>query len=133
MIAKQLTQLLVKFFSVGLIATLIHSGIFTLCIALQLMSPQLSNFIAYWVALTVSYIGHQYWTFSGNQQHSQKHTILRFISVSFLGYALNSLWVLITTDSLNLSAYYALIGIGFLTPLITFSLLKLWVFTNSPS
>ena len=130
MSAKSHIKILFKFFSVGVIATLIHSAIYSLCIALQLTSAQLANLLAYLLALIVSYIGQRYWTFATNKLNSQASTIFRFIGVSLLGYGLNAFWVYAATNVLNLSPYYAIVGIGFLTPLMTFLLLKFWVFTH---
>lgn len=128
--ARKHIQILFKFFSIGVIATLVHSAIFSFCIATHIASPQWANLLAYLVALTVSYVGQRYWTFTDSQSGGQAGTILRFISVSLLGYGLNALWVHTATVWLSLSAYYALLGIGFLTPLMTFLLLKFWVFTH---
>lgn len=128
--AKRHVQMLFKFFSIGVIATVVHSAIFSVCIATHIASPQLSNLLAYLVALTVSYAGQRYWTFSDIQSGGQASTIFRFISVSLIGYGLNAFWVHIATVTLSLSAYYGLVGIGFLTPLMTFVLLKFWVFTR---
>lgn len=131
MTAKGYMGLLLKFFSVGLIATLVHSLIFALCITAHFASPQGANLWAYLVALIVSYVGQRYWTFSGHKIIGKASPIVRFIGVSLLGYGLNALWVHTTTVLLSLSPYYSLIGIGFLTPLMTFVLLKFWVFTPS--
>jgi putative flippase GtrA len=128
---KNYIPLILKFFSVGMIATLVHSAIFSLCIAAHLTSPQWANLLAYVIALMISYIGQRYWTFSDSQIKNQASTILRFLSVSLLGFGLNAFWVYAATVLLSLSAYLALIGIGFLTPLMTFALLKFWVFTHS--
>ncbi|MEP1446582.1 MAG: GtrA family protein [Paraglaciecola sp.] len=130
MIANRHIRVLLKFFSIGVIATLVHSGTFSLCIALQLMSAQWANLVAYLVALTVSYFGQRYWTFSSSEPNKQTNTLVRFIGVSLLGYCLNAFWVYTVTSLLSFSAYYALLGIGFLTPALTFVLLKYWVFTR---
>jgi len=123
-------QILLKFFSIGAIATLVHGVVFSLLIALQISAPQLANFFAYILALTVSYFGQRYWTFSKSKSNNSFNAILRFICVSFLGYALNAVWVYTATKALGLSPYYALLGIGLLTPAMTFLLLKFWVFNE---
>ena len=128
--AKHHVQILFRFFSIGVIATVIHSAIFSVCIATHIASPQLSNLLACLIALTFSYAGQRYWTFSDIQSGEHASTIFRFISISLLGYGLNAFWVYIATVKLSLSAYYGLLGIGFLTPLMTFMLLKFWVFTQ---
>lgn len=127
---NKLLKLLLKFFSVGVLATLVHSGIYSAYLAFHPNSAQTANLIAYLIALCVSYIGQRYWTFSSNLQNNRLITIVRFILVSLIGYGLNALWVYITTITLALSAYFALLGIGILTPLVTFLLLNVWVFTS---
>jgi putative flippase GtrA len=121
-------RILFKFFSVGMIATLVHSTIFSLCIALEIITPQIANLFAYLVALTVSYVGQRYWTFATRKPQSRFSTIPRFISVSLLGYGLNAFWVYTATTILGVSPYYSLLGIGLFTPVMTFFLLQFWVF-----
>ncbi|MFT7417352.1 MAG: putative flippase GtrA, partial [Glaciecola sp.] len=60
---------------------------------MQTSTPQLANFFAYILALTVSYFGQRYWTFFKIKSKNSFNAILRFICVSFLGYALNAVWV----------------------------------------
>jgi putative flippase GtrA len=121
-------QILSKFFGVGVLATFLHGAIFSFCIAGHIASPQVANLWAYLVAVIFSYTGQRYWTFSPGESQGHARSILRFLGVSLLAYGLNAFWVYATTFWLSLSPYYALLGIGFVTPLVAFVLLRLWVF-----
>jgi len=113
-------RILFKFFSVGMIATLVHSTIFSLCIALEIVTPQTANLFAYLVALTVCYVGKRYWTFATRKPQSRFSTFPRFISVSLLGYGLNAFWVYTATSILGGTPYYPLLGIWLFTLEMTF-------------
>jgi putative flippase GtrA len=71
-------RILFKFFSVGMYATLVHSTIFSLCIALEIITPQIANLFAYLVALTVCYVGQRYWTFTTLKPQSKFSTFPPF-------------------------------------------------------
>lgn len=128
---KSHIPILSKFFGIGVFATFLHGAIFSFCIAAHIASPQVANLLAYLVAVIFSYVGQRYWTFSRGESQGHTRSILRFSVVSLLAYGINAFWVYATTAWLSLSPYYALLGIGIVTPLVTFALLKLWVFTGS--
>ena len=122
--------IVLKFASVGVVATGVHAAVYFLCVGVSNIQPQAANLAAYLVALVVSYIGQRGWTFSHITPGSQSGTKTKFVISSLLGYALNATWVAVVTDILQVSPLYALPGIVLLTPLITFLLLKYWVFTG---
>jgi putative flippase GtrA len=123
-------SILVKFASVGVLATLIHALIYSLCLATSLAQPQLANLTAYAVALIFSYIGQRGWTFSHIENSNAGSTKAKFILSSFLGYTLNAVWIAMVARVWELPAYYALIGILFVSPACTYVLLKFWVFVD---
>jgi putative flippase GtrA len=122
--------ILSKFFGVGVSATLLHGAVFSLLMAGNIASPQIANLSAYITAFVVSYMGQRYWTFPQGQTQGNARCVFRFLCVSILAYSLNALWVYITTDWLSISPYYALLGIGLLTPMMSFALMRLWVFSK---
>ena len=123
-------SVVLKFASVGVIATLIHAGIYSACLGLELLSPQFANLAAYFVALCFSYAGQRGWTFSHVETQDNATTKAKFFLSSLLAYVLNAAWVAITTQYLELPGYYALAGILFITPASTYLLLKFWVFVD---
>jgi len=120
-----------KFALVGIIATAIHSAIYWFMISL-LFDPQLSNFLAFCVALIWSFLGHKNWTFKTQTQSKtpQIQTFSKFLTSALFGLALNAGWVELSII-LSINPAYAVIGIGLITPILTFFILKKWVFRES--
>lgn len=116
-----------KFAVVGILSTFIHSSVYWLFITLSVV-PQLSNAYAFFVALTFSFIGHKHWTFNTSSSENRSiHTFTKFLTSSLFGFALNASWVEIC-NILSINPAYAVIGITFITPVLTFFILKQWVF-----
>jgi putative flippase GtrA len=120
----------IKFIGVGGIATAIHGLIYSGFLAADLGSAYIANTLAYVVAVLFSYVGQRYATFSDYDLVPSKLRFVKFIGASLLGFTINSGWVFMVVDIFALSAYYSLLGIVGLTPVITFLLLKFWVFGN---
>jgi putative flippase GtrA len=119
---------LVKFATVGIIATLVHASVYLLLVKTFILNDQLSNFVGFSFALTVSYYGQRYWTFSDKKPNSETNAKLKFLTSSILSYCLNAFWVFFTVQVLSYSSEYATIGIVFITPVVIFLMLKYWVF-----
>lgn len=118
-----------KFASVGVLATLTHSAVYLVSVSAFGTSPQIANIFGFLVAVTVSYIGQRKWTFGEKTVSSELKTSMKFMVSSATSLSLNAVWVHATTQWLNQPAEYSVIGIMFLTPVIVFLLLKYWVFT----
>lgn len=126
-------EVLMKFVSVGLVATFLHAAIYYLLVNVGSIDAQISNLIGYFFAFTVSYLGQRKWTFNHVIIESENKARIKFFISSLLSLSLNVFWVYIVDSFLNISANYSLLGIILLTPIITFLLLKLWVFKESKS
>jgi putative flippase GtrA len=127
-------QKLFKFLSVGTIATLIHSIIFWLCLEFNFSGAHLANSIAFIVAFLFSYWGQTYITFAlqKKQLTSSISIFNKFFVTAMFGYALNSLWVYITDSIFLVNPQWAIIGIGFITPVLTFIVMAKWVYKVHP-
>jgi|GEM_PF-2028320 len=123
-----LPEKFLKFAGVGGAATAVHSSCYLTLVAVFNVEGQLSNFLGFLLALSVSYIGHRYWTFSNEKIRSELRTKFKFSASSLLSLGLNALWVYLTVECFSLSSEYSVIGIIFVTPLIVFLVLKKWVF-----
>lgn len=119
---------LVKFAAVGIIATLVHASVYLLLVKVYNLNDQLSNFVGFSFAVTVSYYGQRYWTFTEKKPSSETRAKLKFLTSSILSYCLNAFWVFFTVQLLGYSSEYATIGIVFVTPVVIFLMLKYWVF-----
>lgn len=128
---KTLTNLpIIRFVNVGLIATGLHAVLYYLLVKVFHVSPQLANFSAFAVAFTFSYLGQRYYTFQHVRVESEHLTRLKFATSGLLSYSINAFWVYLVEDILIWPAEYALIGIAFITPVVTFVIFSLWVFKD---
>lgn len=125
-IINLLPQTLLKFASVGVLATLVHLSVFFLCktIAINVLA---ANFIAWLFAVFISYIGHKNWTFSATTPNANLKTQFKFVINSLLSLAFNSCFTYVFT-TLYPSNLLTTISIIFFTPLISFLVMKYWVF-----
>lgn len=121
-----------KFGTVGLSALAVHIAIFTGAIELLGLVPLAANFVAFGIAVVVSFVGHLHWTF-GDQRAtsgaSQRRVAFgRFVVAALTGLVLNSLAVYLVTDVLAWPYPYAIVLMISVVPLAVFVLNKFWVF-----
>ena len=123
----------IRFGSVGLAATAVHVLAFVMLIELAATSPLLANFLAFALAVLVSFGGHRRWTFRAEAAdlRDPKAALLKFILAALLGLTLNSSAVYLITELLDLSYWYALLVMVGIVPLIVFLISKHWVFAGS--
>ena len=122
---------IVKFLSIGGVATLTHASVYYILIELMHLMPQLANLIGFIVAFSVSYVGQRRWVFGHVIVNNEFIAKLKFCISSLVSLAINALWVEVTIQVFGLSPEYSIIGIVFITPIIIFLILKLWVFTHN--
>jgi len=113
-----------RFCIVGLAASLTHGGVFVLLVHAGLTGLT-ANFVSYSIALMVSYFGHSTWTFNA------KGPITKFVTTSLLGLGLNSLISSVVVDHMHISAWIAAAAMVTITPIMTFFVLKAWVFNET--
>jgi putative flippase GtrA len=80
-------------------------------------------------AVVVGYVVHSRWSFRGHgRRDNLARTGSRFVVVSLISFGLNSFWVWLLVQQLNLPLWapYPLV-LGF-TPLVIFALNRRWVF-----
>jgi len=122
---------LLRFGVVGAIASITHVGVFVVLIEAFEMPPLSSNFFAFCVAFTCSYLGHFHWTFrkTGRQQAPGWNTPLpKFLVVALTGLLLNTLAVWTVVDALGQPYGYAVVLMLTVVPASLFLLSKLWAF-----
>lgn len=117
-----------RFLSVGLAATAIHAFLYALLIHFLGTYPQLANLAGYLCAVSFSYILQMKWTFSDRSSDVNLKSLSKFLSASLSGFLLNAAFVFIVDDLLKVNSLFALLGIIFITPALTFILLNFWVF-----
>lgn len=120
---------LVRFILTGGFVTVLGAAVYAIPSTFFGVPPLLANVGAYVVAATIGYVMHSRWSFRGHGARDDLgRTGGRFLIVSLISFALNSLWVWLLTDALNLAPWTAVIPMIFVTPAVTFTLNRQWVF-----
>lgn len=122
---------LVRFGMVGGFVTGLYALVYSPLAKYELTSPQLANLAGYLVAMVTGYVLHSRWSFKGHgSRDNAARTTGRFFIVSLVSLGLNALFVFVLTDSMMLDGpwWWPLVPILFVTPLVTFTLNRQWVF-----
>ena len=119
---------LARFVVSGAFVTALGVGVYAFVALVLRWHPQLGNFLAYVVAVATGYFMHSQWSFRGHGSERTHATKLRFTIVSIISYALNSFWVWLLFTQLHLGRAAPIIPMLFVTPVVTFTLNRQWVF-----
>lgn len=128
---KSLFGQLVRFGLVGGFVTGLYVLVYSPLAAFEVTSPQIANLCGYFVAMATGYVLHSRWSFRGHGTRDDTvRTTSRFFVVSLVSLALNAFFVFVLTDSTMLDGpwWWPLLPILFVTPLVTFTLNRQWVF-----
>ena len=128
---KTLLGQFVRFGLVGGFVTGLYALVYSPLAGLGLTSPQGANLAGYFVAMVTGYFLHSRWSFRGHgTRDNAARTTTRFFIVSLVSLTLNTLFVFFLTDVRMLAGpwWWPLIPILFVTPLVTFTLNRQWVF-----
>ena len=123
-VAAQLARFIVS----GATVTALGVGVYALVALALRWHPQLGNFLAYVVAMATGYLMHSRWSFRDHGGERTHGTKVRFVIVSLVSYALNSFWVWLLTEALDLDPAWPILPMLFVTPAVTFLLNRQWVF-----
>jgi putative flippase GtrA len=121
-----LSQLL-RFLISGALVTLLGVAVYAIVALVLGWHPQLGNLLAYLVAMATGYVMHSRWSFRDHGERT-KSTAVRFVIVSLISLGLNSLWVALITGPLGLGPAWPILPMLFVTPAVTFTLNRHWVF-----
>lgn len=120
---------LVRYGIAGLVASLVNIGIYHSCVKLGGLDPNLAWTIGFCGAAGVGYIMHGAFSFKGHGGRDRQHVrIVRFMIVSLISFALNSLWVWLLVQYLDLPLWAPYPLVLCVTPLLVFWLNRQWVF-----
>jgi putative flippase GtrA len=126
---RTLAAQLLRFLVSGGVVTALGVGVYALVALVLQWHPQLGNLLAYVTAAATGYVLHSRWSFKGHgRRDNLVRTGSRFVVVSLLSLALNSFWVWVLTEPLALSPAWPILPMLFVTPLVTFTLNRQWVF-----
>ena len=119
---------LIRFGLVGGFVTALGAGAY-LAAALAGVAPLLANVLAYAVAMATGYVLHSKVSFRGHgSRDNPAQRTLRFVTVSLISFGLNSLFVWTMTEPLGWPVWTPVVPMLFVTPLVTFTLNRRWVF-----
>jgi putative flippase GtrA len=125
---RRLLGQLARFIVSGAFVTALGVSVYALVALVLRWDPQLGNFLAYVVAVATGYFMHSTWSFKGHGADRTHATKVRFVVVSIISYLLNSLWVWLLYSHLDLGRAAPIAPMLFVTPLVTFTLNRQWVF-----
>lgn len=120
------TQLF-RFGIIGTLAALVHMLIVIMIVENINLQPLLANVIAFATAFTVSYFGHNYWTFN-HQQRNNQQTVYKFFMVALASFLLNESLFFIFLNIFQLYYPLALFIVLLIVPPLTFIFSKFWAF-----
>ena len=126
-IAGQLFRFVVS----GGLVTALGVAVYALVALALKWHPQIGNLLAYLTAAGTGYVLHSRWSFRDHgTRDNMARTTSRFFVVSLVSLGMNALFVFILTAPNMLGGpwWWPLLPILFVTPLVTFSLNRLWVF-----
>ena len=118
---------LLRFLVSGALVTALGVGVYAFVALVLSWHPQLANFLAYVAAMATGYVMHSRWSFRDHGDRSAG-TPFRFVVVSLISLGLNSFWVWLITEPLDLGPAWPILPMLFVTPLVTFGLNRHWVF-----
>jgi len=120
---------LVRYGITGLLASFINIGIYHGCVKLGGLDPNLAWTIGSLGAAGAGYLMHGAFSFRGHGGRDRQHVrIGRFMIVSLISFGLNSFWVWLLVQYLNLPIWAPYPPVLCVTPLLVFWLNRQWVF-----
>ena len=118
---------LVRFVIAGLGVTAFSIAVYLFYAMLLQVEPLIANMVSHGAGVAAGYAVHSRWSFRSDARHGDT-TILRFVIVSGVAFALNSLWVWLATSLLHGPAWLPVPAMLFVTPFASFALNRYWVF-----
>jgi putative flippase GtrA len=131
---REILGQVVRFGLTGGFVTLLYAAVYTLVANLPVPLPpnrhlQFGNLCGYGVAVAIGYLLHSRWSFRGHGRRDDvRRTTSRFFVVSLISLGLNAFWTWLLAAEFEWGRYTPLIPICFVTPVVTFTLNRRWVF-----
>ena len=125
---------IMRFAVVGGAATLTYAGsalILSYGPVSAILPAVAASFLAYLIAMPVSYFGHKRLTFDSHGDHVLE--VPRFLASAALGIAIACLLPLIVVDGLDLAPAVSIVLACILVPATNYVALERWVFTPRPT
>lgn len=121
---------LIRYALAGLAITLAVAGSYWAITDLLHIDPMVSFTIVFLVFSAISYVTHGEFSFRGHGTRGQHHIRMgRFLAVNVLGYLINQGFIWLLVKQFGGPTWWPTIPMVFLTPLITFSLHRRYVYS----
>ena len=126
---KELVGQMVRFGLTGGLLTLLVAGGYWLVATAFGVEPMLALTLNYLVFTALGYVLHSNFSFRGHGARDRVAArTIRFFTVNTLGFLLNQVFVWVLVKQLGGPVWWSVIPIVLVTPLVTFSLQRQWVF-----
>ncbi len=126
---RAVTLQAVRYAVTGLIITLAFSICYWAVAELLHVDPMLSLALVFVVFTGISFFVHGEISFKGHGSRDRNHVrMIRFLGVNLIGFALNQLFVWVLVKQLGGETWWPMIPFVLVTPLLTFTLHRRWVF-----
>ncbi|MFA0608575.1 GtrA family protein [Vibrio sp. 10N.222.49.B4] len=117
---------LIKFGTIGVVNTLVHTTLVILAVEIVRLNPVLSNIIAFFITNILSYFMNAYWVFSSKVSVSKYLKFLFASATALIGTVLFSS----LAEAMNWHYLIGIVLISTVLPLITYFVYKVWVFSR---
>lgn len=119
---------LVRYMLTGGLASIVNIGVYWI-LALQGMDPNLAWAVGFVAAVLFGYVVHSKWSFRGHGTRDDlARTGGRFVIVALISFTLNSFWVWLLVQQMDLPLWAPYLPVLTVTPLVIFALNRKWVF-----
>ena len=115
-----------RFATVGVLATVTHTGVFATAIETTPIDPVAANVLAFSVAVLVGFAFNRRWTFADHGGEDAQ--LWRYVIAALAGLAGNTLIMYIAVHVMHWSPYVGLALSIVSMPPLTFTLNQVWVF-----
>jgi putative flippase GtrA len=121
---------MVRFGLTGGLMTLLVAGGYWIAADVFGVEPMLSMTLNYFVFTGLGYFLHSRWSFKGHGSRDRPAMrTARFFTVNTLGFLLNQFFIWLLVKHLGGPVWWSVVPIVLVTPLVTFSLNRRWVFS----
>jgi putative flippase GtrA len=122
---------LLRFLTVGALATGMHVAAFAVLVELVAMPPVKASAAAFALATLLAYLLNRVWSFASTGRHLIQ--LPRYLGVALSGLALNVAIMHVAVNGLHLDYWIGLSAVIVALPAFTFTLHRYWTFAATAS
>ena len=120
---------MIRFGITGGLMTVLVAGAYWVVATVFPIHPMLALTLSYLVFAPLGYVLHSRWSFKGHGARDRAGVrLMRFLTANTTGFLLNQLFVWFFVKYLGGPVWWSVIPIVIVTPIVTFTLNRKWVF-----